>query len=264
MKTILEPESKNEADVLDESSLGLRVDLRPGGHLGGSGEPAPVEEADYPRFCRLATHAAMASVCAQLADPEPALTAVRRRMVHELGEGRELALDAGEVDILVHPGARRPAGLRGVGRAVGRLLPATALPLQLREGAWLAAETLVEGYLLQLAARGPGALRPAGRSPERVREVRAAIDATLERADLKGIQKEVGKSFRGEADVLARAGGVLAERLGAGLGEDAAVHETERFLDGLAGDLASELWSDEPFFESLERTFLDRLPRAVS
>ena len=253
-------DDRSERDLLDESSLGLHVELRPGKALGQAEEPPAVEEADWPRFRRLVFFSIQAGLCPLVPAPfvkDGAVSGIRRRMVQELGESRSLGLSDDEVRLLA--GERRPGVLDGaalaVRRGVGRILGSVWKTFPLHEGIDRAVETFAEGYLLLYAAGLPQALRPAGRTPERVRAVRAAVESTLRGADVTPIRTLIGRSFQSSSGRLPEA----AAKLGAAgsAADGAPLQEEEELVDQLAG----ALWEDQERLDALERAFEERLAR---
>src|SRR4051794_9816184 len=86
---------QSERDLLDESSLGLHVELLPGKALSQVEEPPAVEEADWPHFRRLTFFSALAGLCPLIPVPivdDRTLGMIHRRMVREIGESRSLDL----------------------------------------------------------------------------------------------------------------------------------------------------------------------------
>lgn len=272
--------AEDERDLLDESSIGLRAELRPGG-LRRPQVPQ-VEEADYPRFRRLTFFSVLAGLCPLLPVPfldDWALERVQRRMVRELGESRDLELSDAEVRILAGEGERRlwPGFLKGTAmaarsgaRKVLRKVFRTAFYLLLlRDGVHRAVETFVQGYLFLHAARLPQGLRPAGRTEERVRAVRAAVIETMREEDVKPVHRAMGRAFRRSLDLLIQAasllGGVLGRvRSGERADEAEAFREEEELLGGFVDRLAASLWGNEEYFERLEKAFEERLQRRPS
>ncbi len=271
----------SERDLLDES-LGMHVELLPGKSLSQTEEPPAVEEADWPHFRRLTFFSVLAGLCPLIPMPfvdDWAIGLIRRRMMRELGESRDLGLTEDEIRLLAGTGERRWPGLlkgtamivrRGVGKIVGKLFKTVFYALLLREGIHRAVETFVEGYLLLYAAGMPQALRPSSRTPERVRAVRAAVVSTLKEADVTAIHKAIGRSFQGSFSLLLEAAVKLGSRLtgfrskqAAASAPDEAVplQEEEEILDGFVDQLAATLWGDQEYFESLERAFDERLAR---
>lgn len=271
----------SERDLLDES-LGMHVELRPGKALSQLEEPPAVEEADWPHFRRLTFYSVLAGLFPLIPVPfvdDWAIGLIRRRMVRELGESRDLSLTEDEVGLLAGEGERRWPGLikgtamlvrRGVGKIVGKLFKTAFYALLLREGIHRAVETFVEGYLLLYAAGLPQALRPAGRSPERVRVVRAAVVSTMKEADVTAIHKAIGRSFRGSFGLLSEAAAKLGSRLTGFRSRETAeaasdkgvpLQEEEEILGGFVDRLAGTLWGDEEYFKSLEQAFDERLAR---
>lgn len=275
---------RSTEDLLDES-LGLHVELRPGKHLRQSEEPPAVEEADYPHFRRLTFFSVLAGLCPLIPVPfvdDWALGLIQRRMVRDLGENRRLGLQESEVQILTEGNEKRWPGVvkgsallvrRGARKVVGKLFKTAFYALLLRDGIHRAVETFVQGYLLLYAARIPNGLRPAGRTPERVRAVRAAVMSTLQEADVTPIHKAMGRSFRRSFDLLSKAAGLLGTVLGrfrssgSGKGDAVPLQEEEELLGGFVDNLAATLWGDQEYFEGLERAFDERFarqqPRAI-
>ncbi|HWM92224.1 MAG TPA: hypothetical protein VN493_15775 [Thermoanaerobaculia bacterium] len=265
----------DEQDLLDESSIGLRAELRPGGRLNQ--RELPVEEADYPRFRRLTFYSVLAGLCPLLPVPfldDWALERIQRRMVRELGESRDLGLTDAEVRLLAGEGEKRvwPGFVKGTAMAVSsgarrvlRKVFRTAFYLLLmRDGVHRAVETFVQGYLFLYASRLPHALRPAGRTPERVRAVRAAVLETMREEDVKPIHRAMGRAFRRSFDLLIKAagrlGGVFGRlRSGERADEAEALKEEEELLGGFVDRLAASLWGNEEHFERLEKSFEARL-----
>lgn len=264
-------------ELLDES-LGMHVELRPGKHLHQSEEPPAVEEADYPHFRRLTFFSVLAGLCPLIPVPfvdDWALGLIQRRMVRDLGENRRLGLQESEVQILTEGNEKRWPGVvkgsallvrRGARKVVGKLFKTAFYALLLRDGIHRAVETFVQGYLLLYAARIPNGLRPAGRTPERVRAVRDAVMATLKEADVTPIHKAMGRSFRRSFDLLAKAAGLLGTvlgrfRSGSGKGDAVPLQEEEELLGGFVDNLAATLWGDQEYFEGLERAFDERFAR---
>lgn len=266
----------DERDLLDESSIGLRAELRPGGRLS---QEAPVEEADFPRFRRLTFYSVLAGLCPLLPMPyvdDWALERVQRRMVRELGESRELELSDSEVRLLAGEGERRlwPGFLKGTAMAVSsgarrvlrKVFKTAFFVLLMRDGVHRAVETFVQGYLFLYASRLPQGLRPAGRTPARVRAVRAAVLETMREEDVKPIHRAIGRAFRRSFDLLVKAasrlGGVFGRlRAGEQADEGAALKEEEELLGGFVDRLAAALWGNEEYFERLEKSFEKRLDR---
>lgn len=269
--------AEDERDLLDESSIGLRAELRPGG-LRRPQVPQ-VEEADYPRFRRLTFFSVLAGLCPLLPVPfldDWALERVQRRMVRELGESRDLELSESEVRILAGEGERRlwPGLLKGTAmaarsgaRKVLRKVFRTAFYLLLlRDGVHRAVETFVQGYLFLHAARLPQGLRPSGRNEERVRAVRAAVLDTMREEDVKPIHRAMGRAFRRSLDLLVKAASLLGAvlgrvRSGERADEGDAFREEEELLGGFVDRLAASLWGNEEYFERLEKAFEERLQR---
>jgi hypothetical protein len=271
----------SERDLLDES-LGMHVELRPGKHLRQTEEPPAVEQADWPRFRRLTFFSVLAGLCPLIPLPfvdDWAIELIRRRMVRELGESRDLGLTEDEVQLLAGSGERRWPGLlkgtaqavrRGVGKVVGKMFKTVYYVLLVREGAYRAVETFVEGYLLLYAAGLPQALRPTARTEERVRAVRAAVVSTMKEVDVTPIHKAIGRAFQRSFGLLSEAAVKLGALLGrfrsapAGAGAteaEVSFPEEEEILGGFVDQLAGSLWGDQEYFESLERAFDERLAR---
>ena len=147
----------SERDLLDES-LGMHVELRPGKTLSQMEEPPAVEEADWPHFRRLTFYSVLAGLFPLIPVPfvdDWAIGLIRRRMVRELGESRDLNLTDEEIGLLAGTGERRWPGLlkgtalvvrKGLGKVVGKVFKTAFYVLLLREGAQRAVETFVEGY----------------------------------------------------------------------------------------------------------------------
>ena len=271
----------SERDLLDES-LGMHVELRPGKSLSRIEESHAVEEADWPRFRRLTFYSVLSGLFPLIPVPfvdDWAIRLIRRRMVQELGESRDLELTEEEVRLLAGTGERRWPGLvkgtalavrRGVGKIVGKVFKTAFYVFLLREGVHHAVETFVEGYLLLYAAGLPQALRPASRTPERVRAVRAAVVSTMKEADVAAIHKAIGRSFQGSFGLLSEAAAKLGSLVKSFRSESAAAGATdegvplleeEEILGGFVDRLAESLWGDEEYFKSLERAFDERLAR---
>ncbi len=275
---------KSERDLLDES-LGLFVELRPGKHLGDIETPASaVEEADYPRFRRLTFFGVLGGLCPLIPVPildDWARERIYRRMVHDLGESRDLAFTGNEVRILAGAGEKRlwpgflKAGARvardAMGKIVRKLFKTAFYVLLVREGVHRAVETFIEGYLLLYAASLPQGLRPAGRTEERVRRVRAAVVATMQEADVTPIRNAIGRAFRRSFSLLGEAALVLGRQLGRlrsapAASQDqemagASLEDEEEILGGFVDRLAASLWGNHEYFEGLEKAFEERLAR---
>ena len=278
-------DDRSERDLLDES-LGMHVELRPGKALSQIEEPPAVAEADWPHFRRLTFYSVLSGLFPLIPVPfvdDWALGLIRGRMVRELGESRDLGLTDEEIRLLAGTGERRWPGLlkgtalvvrKGLGKVVGKVFKTAFYVLLLREGANRAVETFVEGYLLLYAAGLPQALRPASRTPERVRTVRAAVVSTMKEADVTAIHKAIGRFFSQESfglllEAATKLGALLKSfRSGpASAGapdEGVPLQEEEEILGGLVDRLAETLWEEEKYFESLERAFDERLARQRS
>jgi hypothetical protein len=270
------PGDDEERNVLEESSLGLRAELRPGGRVKQTGEV--MEEADYPRFRRLTFFSVLAGLCPLLPVPlldDWALERVQRRMVHDLGESRDLGLTDQEVRLLAGAGERRlwpgfsKAVRSGARRVIGKLFKTALYVLLMRDGIHRAVETFVQGYLFLYAARLPMGLRSAGRTEARVRAVREAVVETLREEGVAPIHQAIGRAFRRSFDLVLKA----ADRLGSLFGrlrsgesadETEALQEEEELLSGFVDRLTASLWGNEEYFEHLERSFVDRLSRKDS
>jgi hypothetical protein len=248
-------------DFLDESSLGLHVELLPGKTLSQAEEPPAVEEADWPHFRRLTFLSVLAGLCPLI--PLPSEDArvtglIHRQMVRELGDDRHLDLSESESRLLVGADGQRVGLLdgaalalrRGMGRILGKVLRKPPSDLLLREGVHRTVDTFVEGYLLLQAASLPQALRPAGRTEQRVRAVRTAVMSTLRESDVSSIQKAVDSSFQGSFDLLSQAAAQLSPAM--------PLDEEEKLLGGFVDQLAGALWGDHGCCESLERSFGER------
>jgi hypothetical protein len=269
----------DERDVLEESSLGLRAELRPGGRVKQTGDI--MEVADYPRFRRLTFFSVLAGLCPLIPVPlldDWALERVQRRMVRDLGESRDLGLTEDEVRILAGAGERRiwPGFVKGTSMAVRsgarrvlRKLFKTGLYfLLLRDGVHRSVEAFIQGYLFLYAAGLPMGLRTAGRTEERIRAVRAAVVETLREEDVAPIHQAVGRAFRRSFDLVLKAAGRLGSvfgrlRSGEPADETEALKEEEELLGGFVDRLAASLWGNEEYFERLERSFVERLARKL-
>ncbi|HEX7183918.1 MAG TPA: hypothetical protein VF756_18960 [Thermoanaerobaculia bacterium] len=274
-------EEDDERSPLDDT-LGMRVELRPGKHLGEVEESFSVEEADYPRFRRLTFFSVLGGLCPLIPVPfldEWARDRVHRRMVLELGESRDLGLTENEARILAGIGERRPwPGVfkggallvrKSARKIVRKLSKAAFYVLLLREGVEQAVETFLQGYLILYAARRAQGLRPAGRTEDRVRAVRAAIMATVEEADVRPVRQAITRAFQGSFDLLARAATLLGNqlsRLRSGgpaekPNERLALEEEEDLLGGIVDRLSATLWGNQEYFERLEKSFEQKLSR---
>lgn len=270
----------DERDILEESSLGLRAELRPGGRVKQTGEI--MEEADYPRFRRLTFFSVLAGLCPLLPVPlldDWALERVQRRMVRDLGESRDLGLTEDEVRLLAGAGERRvwPGFLKGTSmavrsgarRVIGKMFKTALYLLLLRDGVHRAVETFVQGYLFLYAARMSTGLRSAGRTEARVRAVRAAVVETLREEDVAPIHQAVGRAFRRSFDLMLKAAGRLGSvfgrlRSGEPADEGEALQEEEELLGGFVDRLAASLWGNEEYFDRLEQSFVERLARKLA
>lgn len=270
----------DERDILEESSLGLRAELRPGGRVKQTGEI--MEEADYPRFRRLTFFSVLAGLCPLLPVPlldDWALERVQRRMVRDLGESRDLGLTDEEVRILAGGGERRvwPGFAKGTSmavragarRVIGKLFKTALYLLLMRDGVHRAVETFIQGYLFLYAARMPMGLRSAGRDEARVRAVRAAVVETLREEDVAPIHQAIGRAFRRSFDLVLNAAGRLGSvfgrlRSGEPADEGEALEKEEELLGGFVDRLAASLWGNEEYFEKLEHSFVERLARKLA
>jgi hypothetical protein len=270
----------DERDILEESSLGLRAELRPGGRVKQTGEV--MEEADYPRFRRLTFFSVLAGLCPLLPVPlvdDWALERVQRRMVRDLGESRDLGLTEEEVRILAGGGERRlwPGFFKGTSmavrsgarRVIGKLFKTALYLLLMRDGVHRAVETFIQGYLFLYAARMPMGLRTAGRDEARVRAVRAAVVETLREEDVTPIHQAIGRAFRRSFDLVLQGAGRLGSvfgrlRSGEPADEGQAIEEEEELLGGFVDRLAASLWGNEEYFERLEHSFVERLARKLA
>jgi hypothetical protein len=268
---------EDERDILEESSLGLRAELRPGGRVKQTGDI--MEEADFPRFRRLTFFSVLAGLCPLLPIPlldDWALERVQRRMVHDLGASRDLGLTEEEVRILAGAGERRlwPGFVKGTSMAVrsgarrvlGKMFKTGFYFLLMRDSVHRAVEAFIQGYLFLYAARLPMGLRTAGRTEERVRAVRAAVVETLREEDVAPIHQAIGRAFRRSFDLVLKAAGRLGSvfarlRSGEPADETEALQEEEEILGGFVDRLAASLWGNEEYFERLERSFVERLSR---
>lgn len=270
----------DERDVLEESSLGLRAELRPGGRVKQTGEI--MEEADYPRFRRLTFFSVLAGLCPLLPVPlldDWALERVQRRMVRDLGESRDLGLTETEVRLLAGSGERRlwPGFVKGTSMAVrsgtrrvlGKMFKSVLYLLLMRDGVHRAVETFIQGYLFLYASSLSMGLRQAGRTEERIRAVREAVVETLRDEDVAPIHQAMGRAFRRSFDLVLKAAGRLGSvfgrlRSGEPADESEALKEEEELLGGFVDRLAASLWGNEEYFEHLERSFVERLARKSS
>ena len=244
------------------------MELRPGSRLGGDAPAAA--QADYPRFRRLTFYGVLAGLCPLVPVPlvdDWALGRVRRRMVREIAERHGARLTPVEVRILAggeEPGAgclgAAARGVRTLVVAVARkLLRTFVLVLTFRESVRLAALTVSEAYLFELAGRR-GAL---GRGEAAARRLRSAIHGALAAADVRSTRRIVGRAFRGSAGLLARAAAALGPlgRKGAGEAAEAeAFGREEGLLAGLVEELAASLWGNRRDLDALERELDRRLP----
>lgn len=269
-----------ERDILEESSLGLRAELRPGGRVKQTGEV--MEEADYPRFRRLTFFSVLAGLCPLIPVPlldDWAVERVQRRMVRDLGESRDLGLTEEETRLLAGAGERRlwPGFVKGSSMAVrsgarrvlGKLFKSAFYLLLMRDGVHRAVETFIQGYLFLYAARLPMGLRSAGRDEARVRAVRAALVETLRGEDVAPIHQAIGRAFRRSFDLVLNAAGRLGSvfsrlRSGEPADESAVLEEEEELLGGFVDRLAASLWGNEEYFERLEQSFVERLARKLA
>jgi hypothetical protein len=269
----------DERDILEESSLGLRAELRPGGRVKQTGEI--MEEADYPRFRRLTFFSVLAGLCPLIPVPlldDWALERVQRRMVRDLGESRDLGLTEEEVQLLAGAGERRlwPGFVKGTSMAVrsgtrrvlGKLFKSVLYLLLMRDGVHRAVETFVQGYLFLYASRLSLGLRQAGRTEERIQAVRAAVVETLREEDVAPIRQAMGRAFRRSFDLILKAAGRLGSvfgrlRSGEPADESEVLQEEEELLGGFVDRLTASLWGNEEYFEHLERSFVERLSRKL-
>jgi len=257
-------------ESLDETGIGRSVELRPGGQLGGSELEAPVD-ADFPAFRRLTFLSVVAGACAFLPatfHEDRAFTAVCSRMVVELGKSRDLALAPEEVHVLA-AGEDQPSTSTRAAGWLQRLARRPFPRLAVHNGVQRAVEAFGRGYLLLHAAGLEMAeLHPPDRTPARVHEVRAAIDATLGGADDHGLRKAIAPAFHGGARLLLRAADVLAGFLGqrtdpvAGVAAGSgALTAEDRLLGTLVDRIADALWSDREGLAGLEKSFEIHLAR---
>ncbi|HYN22671.1 MAG TPA: hypothetical protein VE078_17055 [Thermoanaerobaculia bacterium] len=265
--------AEKEQDDLDETSIGLRAELGPGGRLRQ--RELPMEEADYPRFQRLTFYSVLAGLCPLLPVAfldDWIVVKVQRGMIEELGKSRDLGLSDAEVRLLsgegearIWPGLAKGSGmaLRSGLRTVLRKIFKTAFYLLLiRDGVHQAVETFVQGYLFLHAAGLPQGLRSAGRTEERVRAVRTAVVETLREEDVKPIHRAMTRAFRRSFDLLLEGAKLLVRlRSAERASEGEALRQEERLLSGFVDRLAASLWGNEKYFEGLEKSFEERLAR---
>lgn len=258
-------------DPLEATGVGRSIELRPGGHLGGS-EPreAPVD-ADFPAFRRLTFFSVIGGLCPFFPGSTPqdgALEAVCTRMVAELEHSRGLDLTPEEIRLLSTwneenrpaPTGGGPSWLRPLQQLLRRPFPRLAV----QAGVQHSVETFERGYLLLHAAGLEMAeLHPPDRTTARVEEVRAAIEATLAGTSGEPLRQAIALVFQKSAGLLARAADLLAgflRRTGIPAGSGALTAEGE-LLGGLVDQIASALWEDREGLANLERSFEANLAR---
>jgi len=275
----------NSEDTLEETGIGRSIELRPGGHLGGSDPLEPPVDADFPSFRRLIFYSVLGGLCPLLPDPAGearACAAVCRRMVVELGRSRGLELVAEEVRLLAECGEESPpARPNGLAAALGRTATALrwrplyrlARRLALPDGVRRAVETFDQGYLLLHAAGLEAAeMHLPERTGTQVRQVRAAIAGTVRDADDRPLRREIGHLFQSQRALLLRAAERLSgyfagfERGAAGRSAElapgsGAVRAIEGLLGGLVDHLAVTLWENREYLADLERAFEANLTR---
>jgi hypothetical protein len=154
----------------------------------------------------------------------------------------------------------------GTRRVLRKVFKTAFYVLLMRDGVHRAVETFVQGYLFLYASRLPQGLRPAGRTPERVKTVRDTVVETMREEDVKPIHRAMGRAFQRSFDQLIKAagrlGGVFGRlRAGERADEGEALREEEEMLDGFVDPLAAALWGNEEYFERLEKSFAERLQR---
>jgi hypothetical protein len=277
-------------DPLEATGIGRSIELRPGGHLGGSDPLEPPVDADFPGFRRLTFFSVLGGLCPLLpstAGEAPAFEAVCTRMVTELGGSRGLALAPEEVRTLAAcpvaeaaaSGASGPAGalLQSLQHFLRRPFPGLTVRSGVRRSVLRSIQTFGRGYLLLHAAGLEMAdLHPPDRTEADVQKVRAAIEATLRAADERPLEKAIAPAYRRSSAVLLRAADLLAgflrrpvggsrlegpegpEGIAAGSGALAA---EGKILGPLVDQIATALWNDREGLAGLARSFETHLAR---
>jgi hypothetical protein len=254
-------------DPLEATGIGRSIELRPGGHLGGSEPLEPPVDADLPGFRRLTFFSVLGGLCPLLPSAVgegAAFEAVCTRMVTELGVSRDLSLSPGEVRTLAACTADGPAGglLQNLLHALRRPFPRLAVQSCVRRSV----EAFGRGYLLLHAAGLEMAdFHPPDRTEAKVRQVRAAIEATLAAGD-QTLEKAIAPIYCRSSTLLLRAADLLAgflrripEHGGAG-GEgiaagSGALAAEDKVLGPLVDQIAAALWNDREGLAGLERSF---------
>lgn len=275
--------SASPEDPLEATGIGRSIELRPGGHLGTPDPLEPPVDADFPGFRRLTFFSVLGGLCPLLpsaAGEAPAFEAVCRRMVTELGGSRGLALAPEEVRTLAaYPveeasgSGRAGALLQSLQHFLRRPFPGLAVRSGVRRSVLRSIQTFGRGYLLLHAAGLEMAdLHPPDRTEANVRQVRAAIEATLRDADERPLEKAIAPAYRRSPAVLLRAADLLAgflrrpaggsleapAEIAAGSGALAA---EGKILGPLVDQIATALWNDREGLAGLERAFETHLAR---
>jgi hypothetical protein len=267
-------------DPLEATGIGRSIELRPGGHLGGSApQEAPVD-ADFPGFRRLTFFSVLGGLCPLLPaaiGERPALEAVCTRMVAELGASRHLSLTPDEVRALAacvpeDPGpppssSGRAGSLLQSLQALQHLLRRPFDRLAARGVVRRSVETFARGYLLLHAAGLEMAeMHPPDRTAANLRKVRQAIEAALRAADGRPLEKAIAPAYRGSSALLARGADLLAGFLGAGsiAAGSGALQAESRLLGPLVERIATALWNDREALAALERSFEAHLGRLAN
>jgi hypothetical protein len=273
-------------DPLESTGIGRSIELRPGGHLGGPDPLEPPVDADFPGFRRLTFFSVLGGLCPLLPSAvgeAPAFEAVCRRMVTELGGSRSLALAPEEVRTLAaHPveeasaSGRAGALLQSLQHFLRRPFPGLAVRSGVRRSVLRSIQTFGRGYLLLHAAGLEMAdLHPPDRTEAKVRQVRAAIEATLRAADERPLEKAIAPAYRRSSALLLRAADLLAGFLrrstGGSLGGpegpagiaagSGALAAEGKILGPLVDQIATALWNDREGLAGLERAFEAHLAR---
>jgi hypothetical protein len=265
-------------DPLDATGVGRSIELRPGGHLGGADRLEAPVDADFAGFRRLTFFSLLGGLCPLLpagVEEGPAFAAVCTRMVTELGTSRDLGLAPEEVRILAACAAEdvvlapvsAPAGAWAwFQQLVRRPFPRLAV----RGGVRRMVEAFGRGYLLLHAAGMEMAeLHPPDRTEAHVRQVRAAIEATMRAGVDRPLELAIAPAYRSSAGLLVQAADLLARffrrvpadgAAGIAAGSGALAAEG-KLLGPLVDQLAAKLWSDREGLAALERTFETHLAR---
>jgi hypothetical protein len=260
-------------DPLEATGIGRSIELRPGGHLGGSEPLEPPVDADFPGFRRLTFFSVLGGLCPLLPSAVgegAAFEAVCTRMVTELGVSRGLALTPGEVRTLAASTADDPAAApRRAGNLLQSLRHLLSRPfprLSVQSGVRRSVEAFGRGYLLLHAAGLEMAdLHPPDRTEAQVRQVQAAIEAALAVGD-QTLEKAIAPVYRRSSTLLLRAADLLAgflrripEHGGAGgtgiAAGSGALAAEDKILGPLVDQIAAALWNDREGLAGLERSF---------